>query len=652
MKSYTYLLPRVLLHEFSFFSILFALSAIFSVSSFASSDANQGQPVSVTGELTVLHVDDLKNHHGKYIYTLKDKDDDQSFELSFEGQPPENLRSGSKIRVHGKAFGNQIVVGANADGANNIETIAFAGASIAGQQDTIVLMADFKDASVPCSVQNVEDLMFTDPSLKSLDDFYQKNSLGQISFAGQVAGPYQINYSSTGACDFYAWADAVEAKAAADGIDLSGFNRKVYVLPKNSCMADGIGTVGGNLTSQSWIFRCEVPSLYGHEIGHNLYMGHAASLLSEYGDHSDVMGLTNGWTHSNAPHKEQMGWLPQQQILPISQPGIYDISPLEEDPSTAVAAQILKIAKPDTNEYYYLSYRRAIDSFSSLESKYRDQTSIHQYKGDASPNNTYFHDALADGELFSDTANGITVTQISHTPDSATVEIQFDSNCTAGAPNLNISPTAQIGSAGMKLEYQVTLLNNDSRQCPQSTFDLALAADLPAELSGYFIPGNLTLSPGASGTATLSVTSSGTAPNGDYSATVQTQDSWNSMHNRSQIVTYTVQTDNQPPSTPSGISATEKRRQIDLSWTSSIDNVGVAGYTLWRNGIALVNVNGTSFSDTNVSSGSTYEYYVTAYDDMGNISTPSSSVTVTMGGGGSKGGGGSGGSGGGKGNKK
>ncbi|MGR9051477.1 MAG: hypothetical protein ACU84J_02395 [Gammaproteobacteria bacterium] len=649
MKSYTYSQPRALLHEFSFFTTLFALLAIFSVSSaFASSDANQGQAVSVTGELTVLHVDDLKNHQSKYIYTLKDKDSNQNLELFFEDQPPENLRSGSKIRVHGKAFGNQIVVGANADGTNNIEIIAFAGASIAGQQDTIVLMANFKDVSVSCSVQEVEDLMFTDPNFQSLDDFFQKNSQGQVSFAGNVEGPFQINYQSTGACDYYGWADAADSKAIANGIDLSLYKRKVYVMPGNSCSADGIGTLGGT-TSRAWIFTCNDHALYGHEIGHNLGMHHASNLSSEYGDRSDVMGLVYGWTHYNPPHKEQMNWMGENQILSVTQSGQYTLATWEEDPSLASNAQALKIAKPDTGEYYYLSFRRKVDGFSNLPLIHRDQVNIYRYKGDGSSTFTYFHDALADGENFTDTTNGITITQINHTPDYATVDIQINSNCTSGAPDLNLSPTSQSGSAGMTLEYQVTLVNNDGRQCPQSTFELALAADLPGELSGYFIPGNLTLSPGASGTATLSVTSSGAAADGDYSATVQTQDGWNSMHNRSQIVTYTVQTDTQAPSAPSGISATEKRRQIDLFWTSSTDNIGVAGYTLWRNGMAFVNVTGTSFSDTDVSTGSTYEYYVTAYDDMDNISTPSSSVNVTMGGGG--GGGGSKG-GGGKGNKK
>lgn len=612
-------------------TLSFVSLSLFSISSaIASNNNGQGNDVLVEGEVTVVHIDDMKNHRSKHLYTLEDKDNNQKFNLKFEDEPPKFLYSGSKIKVHGKVNGNEIIVGANSNGTNNVETVAYANSSITGEQNTIVLIADFKDVSVPCSAQSIDDLMFSDPNLKSLNDFYQKNSLGQVSFAGQVAGPYQINYSSTDACDFNTWASAAEAKATADGIDLTNYNRRVYVMPKNNCNGDGLGTIGGN-PSKAWVFYCDIPSLYGHEIGHNLYMDHASTFLSEYGDHSDVMGLVNGWAHFNAPHQEQMGWMPQEQIVPINQPGIYEISPIEEDPSVSLSPQILKIAKPDSNEFYYLSYRRAIDSFSSLEFKYRDQTSIHQYKGDSSSTNTYFHDALADGEVFTDTVNGITITQLSHTADYATVEIQFDSNCSASAPNLSLSPATQNGAAGMTLEYQVTISNTDSVHCSPSTFELDQV--VPDGWSGDIVPNTITLSPGTKATTTLSLTSGSSSLDGDYTATVHVFDNWNSSHDQSGNVNYTVITDTQPPSAPASISATEKRRNIQLSWSDSTDNVAVVGYTVWKNSSPIADVIDTNFSDTDIASGSIYDYYITAYDEWGNESNPSATVTVSTGGG-------------------
>jgi chitodextrinase len=89
--------------------------------------------------------------------------------------------------------------------------------------------------------------------------------------------------------------------------------------------------------------------------------------------------------------------------------------------------------------------------------------------------------------------------------------------------------------------------------------------------------------------------------------------------------------DTTPPSVPTGLAATViNPTRVDLSWTASIDNVGVAGYTVFRNGSVIANVSSTTFSDLSASANATYTYRVDAFDAAGNHSAQSSPVTVTM----------------------
>jgi uncharacterized protein YkwD len=97
-------------------------------------------------------------------------------------------------------------------------------------------------------------------------------------------------------------------------------------------------------------------------------------------------------------------------------------------------------------------------------------------------------------------------------------------------------------------------------------------------------------------------------------------------------VTVTSSTDLQPPSAPVLLSATPSTTtRIDLAWTASTDNVGVAGYQLWRNGAALTSVSGgtLAYSDSSVNPGSTYSYTVKAFDAAGNNSGSSNAISAT-----------------------
>jgi hypothetical protein len=86
------------------------------------------------------------------------------------------------------------------------------------------------------------------------------------------------------------------------------------------------------------------------------------------------------------------------------------------------------------------------------------------------------------------------------------------------------------------------------------------------------------------------------------------------------------------PSAPTNLAAAvHTSTQMDLSWNASLDNVGVAGYDVYRNGSLAASLGVvTSYRDVNLTQGAAYDYQVKARDIAGNVSDPSNTATITM----------------------
>jgi chitodextrinase len=69
---------------------------------------------------------------------------------------------------------------------------------------------------------------------------------------------------------------------------------------------------------------------------------------------------------------------------------------------------------------------------------------------------------------------------------------------------------------------------------------------------------------------------------------------------------------------------------VSLHWTASVDDVGVTGYRIIRDGALLTTTLDTDYKDTSVSPGSSYAYQVVALDPAGNASTPSNVAAVQV----------------------
>jgi chitodextrinase len=87
--------------------------------------------------------------------------------------------------------------------------------------------------------------------------------------------------------------------------------------------------------------------------------------------------------------------------------------------------------------------------------------------------------------------------------------------------------------------------------------------------------------------------------------------------------------DTQPPSQPTGINQSSKTEtSISVTWSAATDNVGVVGYSLFRDGTNVANTAGRSYTFTGLTCGTSYTLAVKAYDAAGNVS-PQGAVLMT-----------------------
>jgi len=128
-----------------------------------------------------------------------------------------------------------------------------------------------------------------------------------------------------------------------------------------------------------------------------------------------------------------------------------------------------------------------------------------------------------------------------------------------------------------------------------------------------------------------------TASNASHSLTTIAYDAAGNTGTSSAVnVTVNNVADTTPPTAPTSLTASASgKKQIVLSWTASTDNVGVTGYQIWRSTSAngtytqVGTATSTSFTNSGLTSRTTYFYYVKASDAAGNVSTASNTASAT-----------------------
>ena len=87
-----------------------------------------------------------------------------------------------------------------------------------------------------------------------------------------------------------------------------------------------------------------------------------------------------------------------------------------------------------------------------------------------------------------------------------------------------------------------------------------------------------------------------------------------------------------PPTPPANLQTLLKSDHtgIKLYWNLSLDNVGVSGYAVFRNGSKIASIDDTYYTDTSAARGVGYQYIVRARDAAGNWSGASNIATAMI----------------------
>ncbi|PYV22930.1 MAG: hypothetical protein DMG24_15370 [Acidobacteria bacterium] len=289
----------------------------------------------------------------------------------------------------------------------------------------------------------------------------------------------------------------------------------------------------------------------------------------DYGDLLDTMGTAQtASAHYNAYQKERLGWLnygASPSIETVTSSGTYTINTYELGGPGPNALKVLKSTDPTTGAktWYYLEARQAVgfDAFLTNPQYYTENettgvlfhigTDGNSNSSDlidmtpATPTTTgWFDQSLVAGQSFTDSTAGVTFTPTAVSGAGATVQITMNGNgsaCAAVNPSVSVSPSkSQYVTSGTAVNFTATVIDNDNSSCSPATFNLA--ASLPSGWAGVWSATALSLSPGKSGSATLTVTSPVGTADGSYNVGVSATNASASSYKGSAAATYVIST--------------------------------------------------------------------------------------------------------------
>jgi chitodextrinase len=138
----------------------------------------------------------------------------------------------------------------------------------------------------------------------------------------------------------------------------------------------------------------------------------------------------------------------------------------------------------------------------------------------------------------------------------------------------------------------------------------------------------------AGDTSSTAYTVSGLSCGTSYTLGVDSADSFGSRSatrtsvSASTAACPTAQPDTEAPAVPGGMLTTGATTSaISLAWNATTDNVGVAGYNLYKNGVKVGSTQSTSYTFSGLTCGTGYTLALTAYDAAGNESNAAYATT-------------------------
>lgn len=461
-------------------------------------------------------------------------------ELRVSGRRPAWV-SGTRLRVRGVRTAG--VMALDGSDSGSVTVLATPTSSTSGEQRVGVLLVNFQDNTTqPYTLAQAQDVVFAQTS-----GYYRENSFQRTWLTGSAFGWLTLPMASS--CLTSDIAAAAKQAAAVAGIDLSPYSRLVYVFPRNAaCGWSGVGTVGGS-TGDVWINGRLELKVVAHELGHNFGLQHAHAsdcdatplgstcTAQEYGDVADVMGNTTAG-HFGAFHKERLGWLgggAAQQITTVTATGTYAIGAYESATAEAKALKIPKGVDPLTGArtWYYVEFRQPLGYDGALAGVYASNLLnglLVRVATEGDRNSSYLLDmtpgtvptfdmgdaALTYGQVFTDSAAGVSVNLESLATDRAAVRVTLSAStsCVRANPTLSLGAAGASVAAGTAVGYTLNVRNADSAGCAAAGFDLQ--PQLPGGWSAALASTTLTLAPGATVAVPVSITSAGSAAAGTY----------------------------------------------------------------------------------------------------------------------------------------
>ncbi len=490
--------------------------------------------------------------------------------LHFAASAPTHLLTGSVVRVHGVQVNSDVALASGANNTNNtsLQTVAAASApSTSGAVNTLVMLVNFQDnpSAQPWTPSAVQNMVFTQTS-----NWDMENSFQQTWLTGDVAGWFTIPVSSTN-CDTSSIKSDALAAAQSAGFNPSNYSHFIYLMSSNTgCSAWwGLATIGGGDVWVNGEYNIAV-HVFAHEMGHNFGLYHAhttdcgtqvtcsSGTFSDYGDGFDTMGAsTYSAPHYDSFHKEQLGWLNgssgQPPITTVTSSGTYQLSPYEVQDNNPKALKILQSGA--SNSYYYVEFRQA-QGFDGFLSSYTDlMGGVMFHSGSPSNANssdlldltptspsTFSHPALVAGQSYTDATSGVTITPTSVTASGATVQVTMAGpTCTSANPTVSVSPAqSAYVTSGSSVSFTLAVTDHDSAACAASSFNLN--DTVPSGWTAGWNTSGLTLSPGTSGSATLTVTSPAGTPDGFYNVGLSAANASAASSSGAATATYVIST--------------------------------------------------------------------------------------------------------------
>lgn len=226
-----------------------------------------------------------------------------------------------------------------------------------------------------------------------------------------------------------------------------------------------------------------------------------------------------------------------------------------------------------------------------------DQTSANSFTLSANPNSVY-NFTLSESDSFATSS-----------PVSLTVTTPADTV----PPTNPINPTASVkGSNEVDLSWG-------------SSTDATGIANYRVYRNGQFL----------ASTSSLYYQDNSVSPGSTYSYQISAVDNIGNVSQNVATTPVSVTTpqvvNNTPPSTPTNLKVSLiTTNSISIYWSVSTDNTSnVIGYKVYRSGQYIATVNGTSYTDNNLSPNTNYKYSVMALASNGSSSSMSSSVSAT-----------------------